>query len=172
MLVILFMDSITFMEEWISLENGLRGWFFRVIRSQRLDLSYVDDFVQETFLKAYESRESYREDGSFGAWLFRIGRNLWVDYYRKEKLIRFDCSEDLNRYVVDSNQEEIVFCSELGDRIKKEVIKFPNFRWKGIFRGMVEEKNFRDIADENDCALGTVCSSVSRIREYLRPSLF
>ena len=166
------MDSVTFMEEWNTLENGLRGWFFRVIRSQRLDSSYVDDFVQETFLKAYESRESYRGNGSFGAWLFRIGRNLWINYYRRGKLVRFDYSGDLDRYVMDSNQEEIVFCSELVDRIEEEAIGFPNFRWKGIFRGMVEGKNFRDIADESGCALGTVCSSVSRIREYLRPSLF
>jgi len=41
------------------------------------------DIVQETFLRLYLKLESYEREKSFQAWLFRITKNLCIDYYRK-----------------------------------------------------------------------------------------
>ena len=40
----------------------------------------ADDAVQETFLRAWKYRESFRATGSFEGWLIRICRNCLIDF--------------------------------------------------------------------------------------------
>lgn len=39
----------------------------------------AEDITQETFLRALKSIHSYKPDGQFKAWLFRIATNLYLD---------------------------------------------------------------------------------------------
>jgi RNA polymerase sigma-70 factor, ECF subfamily len=43
----------------------------------------ADDAVQETFLRAWKYRDSYRASGSFEGWLIRICRNCLIDLAAK-----------------------------------------------------------------------------------------
>lgn len=45
----------------------------------------ADDITQETFIKAFEKIESFREDASLKSWLYRITVNLSLDHLRKKK---------------------------------------------------------------------------------------
>lgn len=41
------------------------------------------EIVQETFMRVYEKIGSYRPEHSLQSWIYRLARNLCVDYYRK-----------------------------------------------------------------------------------------
>lgn len=60
----------------------------------------AEDIVQETFLKAWKSAKSYREEASkFKTWVLRIARNTAIDHLRKKKHIpfsAFDTEEGVN----------------------------------------------------------------------------
>jgi RNA polymerase sigma-70 factor (ECF subfamily) len=43
----------------------------------------VDDLVQDVFIRALGRLSTLRENGSFGAWLAAIARNLANDYHRR-----------------------------------------------------------------------------------------
>ena len=43
----------------------------------------ADDVVQETFLRAWKYRDSFRAVGSFEGWLIRICRNCLIDFATK-----------------------------------------------------------------------------------------
>ena len=43
------------------------------------------DLTQETFLRAYRSRESYEPTARFAAWIYRIATNLCYDEFRKRR---------------------------------------------------------------------------------------
>jgi RNA polymerase sigma-70 factor (ECF subfamily) len=46
----------------------------------------AQDLTSQTFEKAWRSREQYRQElGTVATWLFRIARNLSVDYFRQPK---------------------------------------------------------------------------------------
>ncbi len=45
----------------------------------------VEDVFQQTWTRAIAALDKYRDDGSFIAWIYRIARNLTIDYFRREK---------------------------------------------------------------------------------------
>jgi RNA polymerase sigma-70 factor (ECF subfamily) len=45
----------------------------------------VDDLVQETFIRAFQSLDGFRAESSFRTWLFTIERRLLLDRRRAEK---------------------------------------------------------------------------------------
>ena len=44
----------------------------------------ADDLVQETYLRAYRSWDKYDQGTDIRAWLFRILKNSFINFYRKE----------------------------------------------------------------------------------------
>lgn len=49
------------------------------------DAALADDIAQEAYLKAFLSRDSLNDPGSFNAWIFRIGYNTFVSQKRSQK---------------------------------------------------------------------------------------
>lgn len=49
------------------------------------DLSWAEDLTQEAMLKLFEKRREYQERDLFRAWLFRIARNLGLDFLRRRR---------------------------------------------------------------------------------------
>jgi len=47
--------------------------------------SLADELTQDAFLKAYEARGSFRGDAPERIWLFRIARNVCLDYLRSPR---------------------------------------------------------------------------------------
>ncbi|MFC4321964.1 RNA polymerase sigma factor [Litchfieldia salsa] len=69
--------------EWyFEYSNDLYQYVVFMIR----DHDQAKDIMQDTFLKAYTNYERY-QGGNAKAWLFRIARNLTIDYIRKKKPI-------------------------------------------------------------------------------------
>lgn len=48
------------------------------------DAGRAEDLVQETFLRAWRHREELATHGNARAWLFRVARNLSVDWHRRQ----------------------------------------------------------------------------------------
>jgi RNA polymerase sigma-70 factor, ECF subfamily len=58
---------------------------FYYILARVSDRTEAEDLTAQVFLEALEGLPSYREDGSFQAWLFTIARRRAVDFYRRSK---------------------------------------------------------------------------------------
>jgi len=61
---------------------------YRTIRAVVLNAAVAEELAQETFMRAYKARESYRPDAPVGAWLHRIAVNLAISHLRRERLSR------------------------------------------------------------------------------------
>ncbi|SRR3989344_1153792 len=46
----------------------------------------AEDLTQETFRKAFESLNTFREGASFGTWLYGIAHNVALDYFRDRRM--------------------------------------------------------------------------------------
>jgi RNA polymerase sigma-70 factor (TIGR02943 family) len=67
-------------DQWITNYADL---LFRYVYLRLGDGSTSEDIVQETFLSAWRSRETYNQSSSEKNWLFTICKNKLIDHYRK-----------------------------------------------------------------------------------------
>ncbi len=55
--------------------------FFKYIH---VPIDSIEDLVQETFIKVINKIDSFDETKRFSTWLMTIGRNIYIDQYRKK----------------------------------------------------------------------------------------
>ncbi|WP_042142052.1 RNA polymerase sigma factor [Paucisalibacillus sp. EB02] len=71
--------------EWYSsYSNDIYNYVFFLIGDHEL----AKDILQDTFIKAYSNLETFQGENARG-WLFRIARNLTIDFIRKKKPITY-----------------------------------------------------------------------------------
>ena len=64
----------------------------------------AEDVMQEAFIKAFKSMNSYKEEVTFGAWLKRIVINQSIDYLKKRKLELISINEETTTLVDDDHE--------------------------------------------------------------------
>ncbi|MHC5038917.1 MAG: RNA polymerase sigma factor [Planctomycetota bacterium] len=74
-------DEEAFTELVSRYERSLISYFFR----QGWDRQLAEDHAQEVFLRIFRARLDYEPRAKFRTYLFRIARNLWIDYIRSRK---------------------------------------------------------------------------------------
>ncbi|WP_236838638.1 RNA polymerase sigma factor [Caldalkalibacillus salinus] len=83
------------MEDLIR-KDKLQDWYhayhqeiYRYILLLLGDHEQAKDLTQDTFIKAYESMDAFQGVTSDKNWLYRIARNVAIDFMRKRKPIRY-----------------------------------------------------------------------------------
>jgi RNA polymerase sigma-70 factor (ECF subfamily) len=141
------------------------------------DANTAEDVVQEAFLRAFRSFETYR-GGPPRAWLFAILRNCWRDrvgeQVRRERVVVSDAtlSESQAEAVAavpadsDTPEESLARAREI-DTVRGVIAALPEpFRETLVLREM-EEMSYREIASVTGVPIGTVMSRLARAREML-----
>lgn len=132
------------------------------------------DVVQETFLNAYQSLDSFKGDSELFTWLYRIAFNAAISLKRKQKNVAslsFSPREGAND--VDDPSEFIrpgqaVEKSEEQQRLRKALFQLsPDFRDILIMKDL-EGLKYEVIADLLRIPIGTVRSRLHRARIELR----
>src|SRR5207253_676262 len=92
---------------------------------------YASDLTQDTFLKAYECLQDIRSLTNLKGWLYKVARNLVIDYQRRRRRICWfpwtEC-KDINREgsVLVVGPEQQIEGVEFIDRIMAQVA--PKYR--------------------------------------------
>lgn len=78
------------------LVDTLSGRLQRFFTQRGAPAAEVEDLVQETLIRVYRKRASYRAGRSVTAWTFAIGRNLMIDRHRRQRpQVTLDAVEEL-----------------------------------------------------------------------------
>ena len=137
--------------------------------------SESDEVFAETWLRVIDKLPKYQDSGKFSAWLFRIARNIFIDHLRHnkpEKFVTID-AEDSSEVV------EVTHVSparQLGNRdISKAIaraLESLQQEQKEVFLLREEgELSFKEIAEIQQCSLGTVLSRMRYALKKLRSFL-
>jgi RNA polymerase sigma-70 factor (ECF subfamily) len=85
-------------------QKPLVNFFYRLV----WDRQVAEDLSQEVFCRVFVHRKSYKAKAKFRTYLFRIARNLWIDYYRSQgKMPRF---ASLSAPAGEDNETELINC--------------------------------------------------------------
>ncbi len=141
------------------------------------DVKECEDLLQETFLRVYRNRHSYRRIAKFSTWLYTIAGNLARSEYRKRKRRRLYSLQSVNRdeeeYEVEIPDE--TFMADKGAEgsiqdkyIQDALAQIPEeFREVVVLRD-VQQLAYEEIADITGLPMGTVKSRINRGRTKLQ----
>jgi len=130
------------------------------------------EIVQETFLKAFSSLRTLRDDSSFEGWLYRIAANLSNTAYRKKKKIILVENENiLDKQAAKSsgNDTEVLRDRfEINKNLRKAITLLPERQKTIIVMKYFQNMKLREIAEKLGLGLGTVKKHNFRAIKKLR----
>lgn len=136
----------------------------------------IPDIVQESFIKAYRSLNSFRGESAFYTWLYRIAVNTAKNHLTalgrrppKEDIL----AEDAENYdsgvqlrEVDT-PENLVLSEELKRIVFETIENLPTELKTAITLRELEGLSYEEIAEAMQCPVGTVRSRIFRAREAI-----
>jgi len=157
-------------------ERALYYHVRKMVRSNQV----IEDLVQESFSKAFNSLDSYDDNYAFSTWLYRITTNHTIDYLRKKKLQTVSMNKpirtkegDMERSLPDkeTQTDRKVIRDERKNIITNAIENLPEKYRTVIKLRHMEELSYQEIAEKRDMPLGTVKAHIFRARELLYAAL-
>jgi len=176
-------DPGTAPERWAEFEEvalpHMDALFRTALRMTR-NRENAEDLVQETFLRAYRSFDTFEKETNCRAWLFRILTNSYINRFRRavkvgtqvpfESVKSFLVSDEAAETAPDA-EDEADFREALDEEVKHALEELPeNFRLPVVL-AFVEGMSYKEIAQTMGCPIGTVMSRIFRGRQLLRKRL-
>ena len=152
----------------------LLNFIYRIIG----DSAFAEDLLQETFIRVYQNKNSYREIAKFSTWIYTIASNLSKTELRRQKVRRWfslSGSKDDDRPMEIANDDytpdETMLQNSTLSLIHQEIQKLPMSFKEVIILRDVQELSYEEISTILNIPLGTVKSRVNRGRTRLQKSL-
>ncbi len=156
-----------------------------VLRYQRMVFSFLgrflfqaqvlEDLAQETFLRAYRHIADFNAEkgASFSTWLITIARNLAINEKAKKKRRREHPSSfmELNQALAEESPQDILEKSNLHSRVHDAINQLPEKFHTAVILSYFDELSIEEIAQIEECPVGTVKSRVFRGKQILRQIL-
>ena len=138
------------------------------------DVQIAEDIVQDSFIKAFNALESFREDSSFYTWIYRItvntSKNFLVSKKRKSELLNSDLSEEAS-YEIEPvetySPEDLLQATQLQKVITETIDQLGEDTRTALTLRELDGLSYEQIADVVNCPVGTVRSRIFRGREVI-----
>jgi len=140
----------------------------------------AQDLVQETFMRAFNTLESYRSEFRFSTWLCKIAANCSIDYLRKKKIKAFsmdkpyetqDGAVEMELQDTGANPEEYLLRKQKLVSIEEAIQTLPGKYKEVIVYRHHDDKSYEEIARILGIPIGTVKARIFRARELLKKKL-
>ena len=109
--------------------------------------SEIEELVQDTFVRAFASIDSFRGESSLRTWLFTIERRLMLDRRRSERRQRMTVPVEPADAVTEYDALDTLLAEEAESRVRKAVDALSPTQ-REVFSLRVEQgMSYRDIAE-------------------------
>ena len=155
-------------------KDRLFNYIYQFVR----DIDLAEDLLQDTFLKLYTHKNSYREVAKFSTWIYTIAGNFAKTELRKFKRRKTYSNSDLSfddrEFIVEDKSKtasEILYQDQLSKELNECLYELPlKFKTIIILRD-IQELSYDEISTIVDLPLGTVKSRINRGRVKLHDCL-
>lgn len=133
------------------------------------DTQLAEELTSTTFQKAWASRKSFR-GGSIQSWLYRIARNVLIDYWRKKKELSIDSFANAQEDSLPGADEVLDRQLQL-DRLQKALDTLPPDMRKIITLRFIEGLSCKAVSQKLGMSDGNVRiiqhRALRKLREHL-----
>ena len=146
--------------------RSLYGFFYRLTA----DINASEDLVQNVFLRIIKYRHTYHGDGKFTTWMYHMARNLFADYYKKQKRMGYkEDVETADRYFRnDVNAESTRIQQEEIDLLQQALNRLPLEKKEILILSKFQDMRYREIADLMNLTESAVKVRIFRALKELR----
>lgn len=170
-------DERAFVELVSRYQDRLHNFLFRYTRNRQ----DCEDLAQETFIRVYRKRDSYKPIARFSTWMYTIALNLARSEFRKRKKMQLvsiheDPSEPDSREMVFES-EEVRPDRALENKMDMELLEgaleqlTEEYRDAVVLRD-IQQLSYEEISEITDTPMGTVKSRINRgriqIQEWMK----
>lgn len=112
-------------EIYHELSDGVHKYIYYMVK----DPWIAEDLTQETFIRVLHHLDGFSAEASMKTWIFKIARNIALDYLRRKKLLQFLHIESLFKSLKTDDaplvdglvmSEEVAALYEGLDKLKRE----------------------------------------------------
>ncbi len=151
----------------------------RFARSLARNDDDADDLVQETYLRAFRGRHTWREGADMRRWLFTICKNVFLrSMERKRDVVSLDDAGDeaiaaarLHNEMVQAGEADLFDRIDVGPAIVSAIHDLPPVYRPVVVLVDMEGYNYEDAAAALEIPVGTVRSRLFRARRQLQEAL-
>lgn len=137
------------------------------------------DLSQEAFIKAWRGLAQYQFGAEFSTWLYRLTRNVCIDFLRRQKrqaAVPLETEQDgetVELPIPDGAPlpEERVFHDERQRALQQALLALPDEQREILILRMVNDLPYEKISAILELPLGTVKSRLARARMQLKKIL-
>lgn len=138
------------------------------------------EIVQEAFLRVYRALDRFAGESSFFTWLYRIVKNLAIDFMRRPQRRE---SESLDAILADYRPElagsatsdpdpfEALANKQLQSTLERSVQSLPSYHRRVIEMREMQGLSYEEIAQATGVSKGTIMSRLFHARQKLQRSL-
>ena len=167
-----------------ELIDMLKSPIYNICIKHLRDDDDAKDVVQDTMIKVWTRRDSFRPDSNFRAWVYRIAANGCIDRIRRKKTRAAGELDD--RISAESLAEgdlpsigtfgrstplQETARLRLGDRLSKAIDTLPESHRQCVLLAEVEQLPYQEIAEILGIPKGTVMSRLFYARRKLQLEL-
>ena len=166
-------------EAWSEFAEIYYPLVIRMCRQKGLQHADATDVAQEVLGRVAKAVKTYRHDqpgSTFRGWLYRITRNLTIDFFRKQNkdpLVKAAYREDLNTIQepseVESRDFHLAFRKQMFAVVAKIVAQQVQPQtWAAFWKTEVEHQDVASAAKELSMTAGAIYVARSRVIAKLR----
>ncbi len=145
------------------------------IQAEVKDSEVAKDLCQNVWLKAFRSIKTFRFESKFSSWLYRIAKNVCIDYHRKQK-----ASDNIHSLHTINERRllgaypdpcELLQQQELRQHLDEAIATLTPSRKRVFLLYYIEELSIKAIATRTGRSEGTVKSHLRNARLQLQEHL-
>ncbi|MFV0398167.1 MAG: RNA polymerase sigma factor [Bacteroidales bacterium] len=157
------MDKQQLEQEFLRLVENNQKIIYKVCYVYATDSEHLNDLYQEVVINLWKSFSQFRGESLPSTWVYRVGLNTCVSFYRKEKSKPevVPLSFDLPIYAdQDNTEEQLLWLYRMINRLGQME--------RALILLWLEEKSYHEIAEITGISRNHVAVKLSRIREKLK----
>lgn len=129
----------------------------------------VADLSQEVFLRVYQARSQYAENGAFSSWLYKIALNLAREHVRRRRPVLSLAGHD--PLATDTDPSSAFVQRETADVVRQALSGLPALQREVLVLRHYENMNFEQISRLLQVPASTLKSRFSSALRRLRAEL-
>jgi RNA polymerase sigma factor (sigma-70 family) len=149
------------------------------IRKMVIDHDDTDDLTQETFIKVWNSLDTFKGNSQLFTWIYRIATNECLNFLRKKRTRFFlpigDIEDELlEKLAVATQADSMMGGEEIETKLQKALLKLPDKQRLVFNMKYFDDLKYEDIAEITGTSVGALKASyhhaVNKIEKFLNES--